>query len=50
MPLYFINFTAAGGMSMDADDKDQAEFEALTYIRDSFPDLNDVEIVDIKEI
>jgi len=47
---YFISFTATGGMSIDADDADQAEFEALNYIRDSFPDLANIEVTEVKAI
>lgn len=50
MPTYFISFDCTGGMAFEADDRDQAEFEMLNYLRDSFPDFSNFDVTDVKEI
>lgn len=54
MTKYSIDFTynepGWGNVELDAEDRDQAEFEGLNYVRDTHPDVQSVEITSIKEI
>jgi len=44
--MYFVNFNCTGGISFDSND----EFEVMNYIHDTYPELSNVEITDIKVI
>lgn len=39
-----------GNVEIDADDRDEAEFAAMNYVKDSNPDALEVEVTSIKEI
>ena len=54
MAKYSIDFhfkeQGWGNVELDADDADQAEFEGINYVHDTYPDCIDVEITGVKEI
>lgn len=54
MPLYDIGFTYKveeyGVVSLEAADPEQADEFGREYVRESFPDVTDVEIDYVKEL
>ena len=52
--MYSIDYTYReinwGNVELEADDKSEAEYNAINYVRDAYPDASDVEINEIKEV
>lgn len=44
--MFLISFDCTGHMSFDSQD----EFEALNYLRDTYPDFGNFEITEVKPI
>jgi hypothetical protein len=54
MPSYVADFEYSirefGSVTLDADDKEQAEDMAYEYVRDTYPDVTNIDVTNVNEV
>jgi hypothetical protein len=54
MPTYVCDFEYAireyGSVTLDADNKSEAEADAYEYVRDTYPDVFDIDVTNVSEV